>query len=125
MNTQGTAISLTRFFLAIGLMVASVHLLMACESTSEPVGYVESDGVRRVTPEQAKMLVDQDKAVLVDTRSSLAFLGARAVGRDSGVGKLTSIRTGSVRWLTFPNTRNWSSTELDRMNGQAPVRRKG
>ena len=80
MNTQGTAIPLTRFFLAIGLMVASVHLLIACGSTSEPVGYVESDGVRRVTPEQAKMLVDQDKAVLVDTRSSLAFIGARASG---------------------------------------------
>jgi hypothetical protein len=96
MNTHGTAIPLTRLFLAIGLIVASVHLLMACESAPdqvdqmesdtveqaapEPVGYVGSDGVRRVTPEQAKMLVDQDKAVLVDTRSSLAFIGARASG---------------------------------------------
>lgn len=96
MNTQGTPIPITRAFLAIGLLMASVHLLIACESTSdqvdqmesdtveqatpEPVGYMESDGVRRVTPEQAKMLLDQDKAVLVDTRSSASFMRARAAG---------------------------------------------
>ena len=96
MNTQGSAIPLTRLFLAIGLMVASVHLMIACESASdqvdqkesdtveqaapEPVGYVGSDGVRRVTAEQAKMLVDQDRAVLVDTRGSASFMRARASG---------------------------------------------
>ena len=96
MNTHGTAIPLTRPFLAIGLLVASLLLLIACESTSdqvdqmesdtveqaapEPVGYVGTDGVRRVTAEQAKMLLDQDRAVLVDTRSSASFMRARAAG---------------------------------------------
>ena len=96
MKTQGSAIPIARLFLAIALVVASVHLLMACDSTSdqvdqmesdtveqaapEPVGYVGTDGVRRVTAEQAKMLLDQDRAVLVDTRSSASFMRARAAG---------------------------------------------
>ena len=88
MIIQSTAIPLSRALLAIGLLVASLSLLIACESpsaqveqaTPEPVGYMESDGVRRVTPEQAKMLLDQDKAVLVDTRSSASFMRARAAG---------------------------------------------
>jgi predicted sulfurtransferase len=71
---------ITRHLLAMALLAAIVGLIVACESTPEPVGSVHSDGVRRVTPEQAKTLLDQDRAVLVDTRGSLAFMGARASG---------------------------------------------
>ena len=80
MSMRGATIRITRHLLVMAILTAIVGLIVACESTSEPVGYVESDGVRRITPEQAKLLLDQDRAVLVDTRSSLAFIGARASG---------------------------------------------
>ncbi len=80
MSIRGATIRITRHLLAMALLAAIVGLIVACESTPEPVGSVHSDGVRRVTPEQAKTLLDQDRAVLVDTRSSLAFIGARASG---------------------------------------------
>ncbi len=72
--------TVNRLLLAIGLLLALALLTAGCQTDSGPVGVVYPDGSRRVTPEQAKPLVDRGKAVLVDTRSSDQFKQAHPVG---------------------------------------------
>ncbi len=69
-----------RFFLAIGLLLTAALLAAGCSTDSGPVGVIYPDGSRRVTPEQAKMLVDQGRAVLGDVRSLEQFKQAHPVG---------------------------------------------
>jgi hypothetical protein len=75
---------MSRWFLQLTILLALVLVLAACggkgSSTDQQVLVENPEDVQRIEPSEAKKLLEDGEAVLIDARSTAAYEAAHAAG---------------------------------------------